>query len=148
MRFLADHMLGSLARWLRFFGFDTAYPDVLADKDVVELAKKENRIILTRDKELAQKKDVQTLYLESTDLDGQLTTVFSEYKLKIINAFSRCSLCNSILVEVEKKNIKDEVPDRVYSLHEKFWECKVCQKYYWQGTHYQKIEEKIRKINR
>ncbi len=136
-------MLGSLARWLRFFGFDTAYPDVLPDKGMVELAKREDRIILTRDKELALNKDVRTLYLESTDLDNQLITVISELKLRITGAFSRCSLCNSILLEVEKKQIEDKVPERVYSQQERFWECKTCQKYYWQGTHYQGIEEKI-----
>ncbi len=66
MKFLADNMLGSLARWLRFLGFDTAYPDVLTDKDLKELARQENRVLLTRDKELSKAKEsLQTFKPES-----------------------------------------------------------------------------------
>jgi uncharacterized protein with PIN domain len=146
MIFLADHMLGSLARWLRFFGFDTAYPEVLPDKKLIALAKREGRTILTRDKELAETKEVDTLYIESVDLEKQLAQVLEKYDMKIESAFSRCSLCNSILTPVKKSEVKGKVPEKVFLWKNKFWMCQECKKYYWQGTHYQGIEAKIREL--
>ncbi len=146
MKFLADHMLGSLARWLRFFGFDTIYPDVLSDSNLIDLGKREGRTILTRDKELAQIKDVETLYIESVDLEKQLTQVMEKFHLKIEDAFSRCSLCNSMLISVDKFEIKANIPENVFLWQDEFWMCEKCKKYYWQGTHYQKIKERLAKL--
>jgi uncharacterized protein with PIN domain len=146
MKFLADHMLGSLARWLRFLGFDCAYPDVLPDKKLRELAQKEDRIILTRDKELSKAKEVKTLYITSLELERQLLQVISKYDLKLDDAFSRCSLCNSKLTEIEKMHVKDKVPEKVFERQNEFWECKGCQKYYWKGTHFQGIVKTIKEL--
>ena len=55
MKLLCDHMLGSLARWLRFMGYDTAYPEVGPDRTLIERVRSEDRILLTRDKELASR---------------------------------------------------------------------------------------------
>ena len=148
MKFLADHMLGSLAKWLRFFGFDTAYPKVLPDKELIALAKREERIVLTRDKDLANVKGIDALYIESTDLEEQLTEVIVRYNLKITKEFSRCSLCNSILIEVEKSQVKGKVPEKVYNWQDEYWECPKCKKYYWQGTHFKGIKEKLEKLKR
>jgi len=146
MRFAADNMLGSLARWLRFLGFDTAYPGVLTDKELAEFAKKEDRILLTRDKELAKAKGISALYVESTDVDEQLEQVMMTYDLEIENELSRCSLCNTILVPVEKEGVKDKVPEKVFEIQNEFWECRQCKKYYWPGTHYKNIKNKLEKL--
>ncbi|UCE73658.1 MAG: Mut7-C RNAse domain-containing protein [Methanomassiliicoccales archaeon] len=146
MRFCADHMLGSLARWLRFLGFDTAYPEVLSDKELINLAESEKRVILTRDKELAKKRNIEALYIESTDLEEQLIQVIVGFNLKITDAFSRCSICNSILVPVKKALVKGKVPEKVYAWQNEYWECQKCQKYYWQGTHFQGIKAKLEEL--
>lgn len=148
MRFLADHMLGSLAKWLRFFGFDTVYPKVLPDKELITLAKREERIVLTRDKDLANVKGIEALYIKSTNLEEQLIEVLTRFNLKITNEFSRCSLCNSILIEVEKGQVKGKVPEKVYNWQDEYWECPKCQKYYWQGTHFKGIKEKLERLKR
>ena len=146
MKFLADNMLGSLARWLRFLGFDTAYPDVLTDKDLKELARQENRVLLTRDKELSKAKDIAVVYIESIDLKEQLVQVVANYNLKITSAFSRCSLCNSLLDPVDKKEVEGKVPEKVFNLQDEYWECQKCKKFYWQGTHYQGIKKKLEEL--
>jgi uncharacterized protein with PIN domain len=146
MKFLADHMLGTLARWLRFLGFDCAYPDTLSDKKLRELAQKEDRLLLTRDKELSKAKDVRTLYITGLDLEEQLLQVISQYDLKLTDAFSRCSLCNSNLTKLEKKYVKDKVPEKVYERQNEFWECKNCQKYYWKGTHFQNMVTTLKEL--
>jgi uncharacterized protein with PIN domain len=146
MRFIADHMLGSLARWLRFLGFDTAYPDVLSDKELAQLAEKDDRILLTRDKELAGTKRVSALYIHSTDTEEQLNQVITTYDLEIENELSRCSLCNTILESVAKENVKEKVPERVFEIQNEFWECRQCKKYYWPGTHYKNIKNKLEEL--
>lgn len=139
-------MLGSLARWLRFFGFDCAYPKVLADRELVAFVRKEERILLTRDKELAQNKDIDSLYIENTDLDMQIAQVFERFQLKVTNPFSRCSICNSQLIEVKKAEVEGKVPEKVFSFQNEFWRCEKCKKYYWHGTHFKGIEKKIREL--
>ena len=146
MRFAADNMLGTLARWLRVLGFDTAYPGVLTDKGLAEFAKKEDRILLTRDKELAKAGGDFALYIHSTDVDEQLEQVILAYDLTIENELSRCSLCNTKLVPVDKETVKDGVPEKVFEIQDEFWECRRCKKYYWPGTHYKNIKEKLEKL--
>lgn len=148
MRFLADQMLGSLARWLRFFGFDTAYPDVLSDSDLVALAKKEDRILLTRDRDLAQKKDIKVLYVESTELESQLVQVIQHFNLDIERPFTRCALCNSELIKVEKKLVEGMVPEKVFERQNEFLQCPECDKYYWQGTHFTGIKNRLETLVR
>ena len=67
MKFLADSMLGKLARWLRMLGHDVTYNVELDDNVLLEVAKKENRVLLTRDLELYQRaidKDLDAFYVE------------------------------------------------------------------------------------
>jgi hypothetical protein len=148
MKFLVDTMLGSLARWLRFLGYDTSYPEVLEDRDLVARAKAEGRIILTRDKTVAKARDVRVIYINSEHTDAQLKQVIECLALKIDDdkLLTRCAECNTILVAVDKLSVRNKVPPGVYARNDDYWYCKVCDKYYWQGTHCQKIMETIDKF--
>lgn len=150
MKFVADHMLGSLAKWLRFLGFDTAYPNVLEDENLIKISKEENRIILTRDSELCQRTGVHALLIESDDINEQIKQVLRIFKLKIdnSNAMSRCSVCNTVLKLVEKDVVKEKVPELVFNSHKEFWICPLCNKYYWQGSHWKKITDKIKELEK
>lgn len=143
MKFLADHMLGRLARWLRMFGYDTLYPEALPDKELVKIAKKENRVLLTRDKTLANSKYVQTILIESVNIEDQLEQIVNEAYLKIENPFSRCTICNGMIRITKKESVKDDVPPKVYEYCDEFWRCSECSKIYWKGSHWDKIFEKI-----
>jgi uncharacterized protein with PIN domain len=146
MFFLADKMLGKLARWLRFLGFDTSYPEVLSDKELIELAKRENRILLTRDKEVSETNKVQTLYIKSEDVEDQIQQILQDLNLKPKSVLSRCSLCNTPLEEVSKNSVEGKVPEKVFEVQDKFWFCNRCKKFYWPGTHYENILKKIEKF--
>lgn len=150
MKFLCDQMLGSLAKWLRLIGFDTFYANAeMKDNELMEVAKKEDMIVITRDKELASKMKKQKLpivELNITDVDEQLKIVLKNVVIDQKNVLSRCSVCNTILDSIEKKDANGKVPERVFENNEKFWFCKKCDKLYWIGTHYEKILNKIDKI--
>ncbi len=147
MKLLCDHMLGSLAKWLRIFGYDTFYPEAAMDDDsVLSIADHEKRLLISRDKELivrAKKKIVPVLLIKTTDLSEQLHQVLKVVPFDEKKLLSRCTLCNTPLRPVEKETIKDRIPEKVYKTRNKFWVCPSCSKYYWMGTHYENMKEKI-----
>jgi uncharacterized protein with PIN domain len=147
MKLLCDHMLGSLAKWLRIFGFDTFYPDALMnDNHILKIAKREKRLLISRDKELlmrGKKEQVDVLEIRTTNLTEQLNHVLNEIPIDTKKVLTRCILCNSVLDAVEKKEIKNHVPPKVFETRDDFWHCSVCEKYYWMGTHYENMIEKI-----
>ena len=142
MKLLCDHMLGSLARWLRFMGYDTAYPEPTSDRDLIDMARREDRILLTRDKELAGRVR-DAVGIRSDDLDEQIREVAAVLPLRLIDPLSRCSLCNSVLLPVSRDAIEELVPVGVRSRHEEFWRCPSCQRVYWQGSHWDKMVERL-----
>lgn len=154
MKFICDQMFGTLASWLRLLGFDTFYTaDEITDDDILTIASSENRILITRDKEMvfhARKKLIPVLYLESTDLNDQLITVLNHTDAQIDDdlVLTRCSICNAGLRPVEKKQIAERVPKKVFEFQDEFFFCTHCGKIYWKGSHYQKICAKIESLKK
>ena len=147
MKFLCDRMLGTLAKWLRIYGFDTFYANnELNDAKLLEISKNEGRILITRDKTLnqvARRENIKTIDIKTTDIDEQINAVLDEVKVDKTKILSRCILCNTEVEEIEKEDVKEKVPGRVFKNNEKFWFCKKCNKIYWRGSHYEKMIEKI-----
>ena len=146
MRFIADNMLGKLAKWLRFMGYDVLYPKTMADKDLIKLSRTERRCLLTRDKELAKIKDLNVFLVESVNPDDQIKQVINEFDLTLNGKeFTRCPECNHPLEEIDKSQIPNGslVPLGVRERQDMFWICNGCERYYWQGTHYKKIKAKL-----
>ena len=145
MKFLCDQMLGTLARWLRFLGYDTAYPEALDDTKMIGLAAGEGRTLLTRDRELSSRVPDAT-YVESDDPDEQLVQVARAFRLTAESALSRCSVCNSPIDTIPKEVAKQHVPQGVYDRHREFWRCGQCGRFYWQGSHYDRVLAKVGQV--
>jgi len=150
MKLLCDQMLGTLAKWLRIYGFDTFFAkNVIEDLELLRIAKKENRILLTRDKELisqARRENIKNIDIKTTDIDLQIKTVLDKIKPEKTKILSRCILCNALVSKINKEEVKEKVPERVFENNDKFWICKKCNKIYWRGTHYKKMFEKINNL--
>jgi len=145
VKFVVDHMLGKLAKYLRFMGYDTYYPTGrMSDDEIMEIARKEGRILLTRDKELAKRSG--GIYVESENYEEQLKFVINRFHLNTDSLLSRCSICNVPLVKVDKREIKDKVPEYVYEHQDEFYMCPKCGRIYWYGSHTERIEKKIREL--
>jgi uncharacterized protein with PIN domain len=137
-------MLGKLAKWLRFMGHDVLYPKTMDDKELIELSRWDSRLLLTRDKELAKVKNLDVLYIKSQIIDEQLKQLVSELNLSETKLeFSRCPECNDLVEYIDKKDVRNKVPPGVYENQDDFWNCRNCQQYFWKGTHYNKIRDKI-----
>ncbi len=150
MKALCDQMLGSLARWLRLFGFDTFYANQdMENEELLKIAKKESRIIITRDKQLiarGKKEKLPLIEVNTADLDEQINLVLKNVVIDQKAILSRCSVCNTILDEIKKSEVKGKVPTKIFENNEKFWFCLKCDKFYWMGSHYDKIKNKITQI--
>jgi uncharacterized protein with PIN domain len=145
-------MLGTLAKWLRIYGFDTFYASAeITDEELIKISKKENRVFVTRDKKLvhqARRENIHVIQITSTNIDEQLGKILSDVKMDRNIILSRCLICNSVVDDISKKNVEDKVPKRVFENNEEFWYCPRCDKIYWRGSHYEKMIEKINQIKK
>lgn len=139
--FLCDAMLGSLARWLRFFGYDAGFcgPEV-DDSEVARQARADGRWLLTKDRELAAA-GPKSMLIRSDDVESQLVEVFRRLGLRpeADLAGSRCSECNGVLEPVARDDLADDVPPYVLATAERFRRCTGCGRIYWPGTHTDRI---------
>ncbi len=138
-RFVADAHLGGLARLLRMAGFDTLYDNHFEDAAMAELANRERRVLLTRDRALLMHRVVlHGCYLHALKPQGQLRELYHRLDLAShARPFSLCLNCNVRLHEVDRQAILDRVPPRVQARHERFLTCNACDKIFWEGTHWQ-----------
>jgi uncharacterized protein with PIN domain len=147
-RFLVDSMLGTLAKWLRILGYDTEYDARLNDNQLVRLARGEGRILLTRDTGLLRRKGFRGLFIESEILEEQLLQVLDAFGLPAHNLFSRCAVCNTPLEEVPKHEAWGQVPPFVFQTQEKFSLCPECDRFYWRGTHWKRMLERVKQLRK
>jgi len=142
VRFLCDHMLGTLAKWLRFLGNDVAYAGPGGDNDVKSHVEKEGSVLLTRDRELAGRV-AGSLCVTSDDLDLQLVQVLRAFHLPAELSMARCSGCNAPLVTVPKDQVRGKVPEGVFDRQPEFWRCDACGRHYWRGSHWANMETRL-----
>jgi uncharacterized protein with PIN domain len=144
-RFVADVMLGRLAKWLRIIGYDTLYFRDIEDSQLIRTAVRENRIVLTCDVELHDRGGFKGLLVEQGDLQTQLAQVIQEAHLQPrCETGVRCPLCNELLKDVSRAEVKGLVPHFVWTTQGQFSRCPRCGKIFWKGTHWERIKKRLR----
>lgn len=139
-------MVGTLAKWLRILGYDTCFDPDMDDHQLVRLARAEDRVLLTRDRELAQRPGLKAVFVTSETLETQIGQVLTELGLEPDRSFSRCPVCNEQLTHVDREAAREWVPAYVAQTQESFRSCPACQRVYWQGTHWQQMDEQLARI--
>lgn len=147
-RFVADAHLGTLARYLRLLGFDTLYDTGLQDAELAGLTARERRILLTRDVGLLKRKAVERgHWLRATDPERQIEEVVDALQLtRALHPFTRCMTCNGRLAPVTRGRVAGLVPPRVYRRCRAFTRCRNCQRIYWRGTHYVRLQRMVARL--
>ncbi len=144
-RFILDTMLGELARWLRILGYDTLYSRVYSDKQILSIAERTSRIILTRDRGLykwALKRGLKAVFIKYDDIRWRLAELIATLGLDPVAdpARSRCPECNSPLtIVLDKERVKDRVPPGAFEAYNVFYLCPRCGRVYWEGGHWRNI---------
>jgi hypothetical protein len=148
-RFIADRMLGTLTRYLRFMGYDTESANGLAEGNakedtlLLDMAAEQHRILLTRDAELSRRGKDQAVYVRSEDVMEQVQQLIDYRLIERRLTMSRCSLCNTKLREANTCEIQhtDYAPKDWRNLS--FFWCERCKKLYWNGSHGKQLEERL-----
>lgn len=145
LKFILDAHLGKLARYLRLLGFDVLFDGHYQDAEIARIAEHENRIVLTRDKGLLKNKIITHGYWLRKKLPKeQLLETIRRFDLKKhFLPFTRCLECNGLINAIDKQKVYGKVSSNILDNHEHFFQCAGCQKIYWHGTHYQKLQNFI-----
>ena len=122
-------------------GYDTVFPRDGNDNDLVRIALREGRVLITRDAEISLRRSVRqgqmrVVQILHDDLRSQLRQLVMDLKLDLESGFSRCVRCNDLLNSVERDSVADRLPAYVFQNHSKFMECPHCRRLYWRGTHW------------
>lgn len=141
-KFICDEMLKGLGRWLRIAGYDVRTEiDGAPDRYLIQQALAENCILLTRDRRLLQIRNARdvVILLEGNDIESQADEISRKLGVNWLkNPFSRCPLCNTPLVGTA---LTGDLPPDV----EQAFFCPTCGKYYWQGGHVERMQQRLRR---
>ena len=135
--FIADAMLGRLAKSLRMLGYDVSYDPGIDDASLKLAAVRERRIILTRDREVAATGlTARVVLIESDKHTEQLRQVVADVRLSVPDEFfTRCLLCNVPVEDAPRAEVEGSVPPYVFDTQERFARCPRCGRIYWPATH-------------
>ncbi len=151
--FVADEMLGKLAKWLRIIGicvFTNETEDNF-DDEALKLAKKTGAVLLTRDESLyrrAVKRGFKAEFVPE-DLDEALIYLSRKYgiDLRVDLSRTRCPLCNAPLRMVNAREVNpQDIPEQVLRSHEFVLVCDRCGKFYWTGRHYRSMLTRLKRL--
>lgn len=145
--FIIDANAGKLAGWLRMMGYDALFFRCGSDSEMVKTAADEERIIITRDTRLMQRRvvksgEVEAVLLSSDDPVKQMAQLISSLDIKPgYRPFSICISCNQPLVEVPREAVREQLPEYVYKTQGAFHRCQACGRVYWRGTHWKAMKK-------
>ena len=151
-RFVADGNVGTLARRLRMLGFDAVFAHPVADDELVRIAQRDGRVLLTRDVYVLHRRPVadgtvRAILIIRDDIASQVRQVLRSLDLHApFASFSRCLKCNVPLVPTTREDVADEVPPFVYQTHRSFTRCPRCRRIFWSGTHRQRMLRELSDI--
>ncbi len=147
-RFVLDAHLGKLAAYLRLLGFDTLYRNDYHDPDLARISAEEDRILLTRDRNLLKRGIVvHGYFVRETDPRRQVVEILRRFDLwRSLRTYQRCIRCNGILRPVPKETILHLLAPKTRQFYDEFQLCLDCGKVYWKGSHFQPLQEFIDQV--
>jgi uncharacterized protein with PIN domain len=151
-KFIIDHNVGKLAKWLRIMGYDTRFFEGTDDADLVATALAEERVILTRDTQITKRRVIangrlKAILIQSDDPEQQMRQVIQALGLDCqFGPFTRCLECNQPLMARDKQEVKDLVPPYVFKTQDQYMECPACHRIYWRGTHWQAMTRRLKRL--
>jgi uncharacterized protein len=147
-RFVADVMLGRLAKWLLIAGFDVLYSNKFTDDELIAISNREGRVLLSRDTRLLIRKPVKEfIFIDSEAIQKQIRIVFETMRISSLDSpLGRCLSCNEALIEAQRESVRELVPEFVYMTQSRFKLCPACRKIFWAGTHRNAVVQTLQKL--
>ncbi len=145
-------MCGGLARWLRAIGYDTTFSADIDDAELVDLARRQGRTVISSDSKLFERKLLAS---------GQLPNLFLPRGLKLMDQVRyvvgtlalavgepRCMKCNGQLLRASREEVAHLVPARSLIWADTFFLCDTCGQAFWNGSHWHKITARRNELAR
>lgn len=148
LRFGCDAMLGTLARWLRFAGFDVLFDPGLGDAELAAVCRREGRWLVSADRALISGAGPRATLVRGEGLAAQLGELRRRVPLhpNPEQFFSRCSRCNGVLEPAAREEVAGLVPPFVAVHALRFVRCRSCRRVYWPGTHHTRIARRLAEL--
>jgi len=153
-KFIVDHNVGKLAKWLRIMGYDTLLFKGNDDSQMIAIALAEGRVIITRDTQIVKRRVVtsgrlRVIFIQSDKPEVQMGQVIDTLNLDCqFRPFSLCLECNQPLVARSKQEVKELVPPYVFQTQSQYRECPACHRIYWRGTHWQAMTKRLEEFTK
>src|SRR5713226_5487651 len=147
--FLVDRNVAALTRRLRWLGYDAVVDPGMDDAVLVDWARREGRVLLTRDRGMLRRRPivagwVRALWIASDQPWEQLAQVVRDLEIDPVHdAFSRCVRCNTSREAVSHAQATAFVPHYVSQTQQHFTHCPVCGRFFWRGTHWRHLHEQV-----
>ncbi len=144
MKFIVDNNVGRLAVWLRALGYDTLFINPIDDGVLVKIALDEERVVLTKDVGVMERRlitsgQVKALFIHTTRWTEQLKEVVDALGLQSSGKFTRCLNCNTTLTLCSAEKAAPHVPPDILAEQSQFFHCSQCDRYFWQGSHWERM---------
>lgn len=152
LKFIVDHNAGKLVKRLRLIGYDAVFFNGIDDADMIVIALTERRVILTRDTQIMKRGvitsgRVKAILIEGDRPEDQMCQVIKTLGIETGHRpFSVCLECNEVLREIGKEAVRDRLPPYVFKTQEQYMECPKCQRVYWRGTHWQRMNKSLKEL--
>ena len=145
-RFIVDANVGKLARWLRMLGYDTVFINNIDDGELVSIALREKRVIVTKDTRIILRRvvasgRVKDVLIEYDDPGDQFRQLARAVKLDQEHKFTRCLECNQPLEPRGRDEVEGLVPPYVFETQSQYHQCPACRRIYWRATHWQHMSQ-------
>ena len=146
--FVADRMLGRLARMLRLLGYDTLYFPTGTLAQLQEMARQGDRILLTRGDVQKRFPALPNIYsVKSEHPPEQLRDVVAHFGLDTrAGLWTRCTLCNALIQKVENDQVRNLLDPKILQLYQEFFRCMGCGHIYWRGSHIERITQNLQQL--
>lgn len=151
-RFACDAMLGGLARWLRAWGYDAVWKRDITDWELIRLAQREKRILLSSDRGIfrigwVRDGDLPALFIPQ-GLTRQQQLEYVLQRLPLPRREPRCMRCGGLLVRVAKEDVWERIPPKTRIWLDAYYQCQRCGQLFWEGTHWQRIQNALQNVTR
>jgi len=144
-RFIADSMLGTLARRLRMLGIDTPYLRDADDSELIYLVRSQCGVLLTRDTGLARELNDRAWFVTGRDVREEFLSIAPAIAAAGCHTapMTRCLSCNDLLTPVKGEPARAKVPPHILEKGVPLVSCPSCGKIYWKGTHAGRMKREI-----
>jgi uncharacterized protein with PIN domain len=145
--FIADRMLGKLARYLRLIGYDVTYPQPCSDAKLVAMARSQSRVLLTRDRGIMDRASAlagnpQVVHITSAEVLSQLSQLRDQGWISRVGT-PRCSICNTPLHAMDPQTSRHLLPPFILASQNSFLYCPSCNMVLWEGSHWRHFRKAI-----